>query len=239
MAEQIVNVSPGTVRVRGTRDGIVLSLPEDTPSDIIIAQICESVDQGEGFFRNSQVILDYGRRHPDETEIQAIERALGGYGIAVRSYHASRLDDRAALTEMGKRQLRVVGKSSRPPRRREETVDERQATYVRRTLRSGASLYSEGDLVVVGDVNPGAQVIAAGDVVVWGALRGTVHAGSGGDREAMICALSLQPTQLRIGTLVARPPDDEEYVVAEPQRAYVDGSSIVVEAWRGSERRGR
>lgn len=238
MAEQIVNVSPGTVRVRGTRDGIVLSLPEDIPSEIIIAQICESVDQGGDFFRNSQVILDYGRRPPDEAEIRAIELALGGYGITVRSFHASRFDDRAALTELGKRQLRVVGRSSRPARR-EEVVEERQALYVRRTLRSGASLSSDGDLVVIGDVNPGAQVTAAGDVIVWGALRGTVHAGSGGDRGAMICALSLQPTQLRIGTLVARPPDDEEYVVAEPQRAYVDGSSIVVEAWRGNERRGR
>ncbi|TMC53708.1 MAG: hypothetical protein E6J26_08725, partial [Chloroflexi bacterium] len=70
---------------------------------------------------------------------------------------------------------------------------------VRSTLRGGSAVHHEGHVIIVGDVNPGAEVIAAGDVIVWGKLRGLVHAGAMGDNGAIVCALLFEPTQLRIG----------------------------------------
>ncbi|HPZ05539.1 MAG TPA: septum site-determining protein MinC, partial [Clostridiales bacterium] len=64
--------------------------------------------------------------------------------------------------------------------------------------------------VVLGDVNPGAEVVATGNVVVMGSLRGMVHAGADGNKEAIVAALSLQPTQLRIADVITRPPDTNE-----------------------------
>ncbi len=75
--------------------------------------------------------------------------------------------------------------------------------YHRGTLRGGQALHNLGNLVVVGDVNPGAELIASGDIVVFGALRGVAHAGAQGDRAARVIALELAPTQLRIATLIA------------------------------------
>jgi septum site-determining protein MinC len=69
---------------------------------------------------------------------------------------------------------------------------------IKRTLRNGRTIHSDGHVIVLGDVNAGAMIIAAGDVIVWGKLRGTVHAGARGDESAVVCALYLAPTQLRI-----------------------------------------
>ncbi len=79
--------------------------------------------------------------------------------------------------------------------------------YLRQTLRSGQSVSHKGHLVIIGDVNPGAEVTADGDITVWGALRGIAHAGLNGDAAAEIRALRLEPIQLRIAHAIARAPD--------------------------------
>jgi septum site-determining protein MinC len=84
----------------------------------------------------------------------------------------------------------------------------RPLTVHQGTLRSGDHLEAEGAVLVLGDVNPGARVTAAGHVLVWGQLRGVAHAGCRGDRTARIVALQLRPVQLRIADLVARGPAD-------------------------------
>lgn len=79
--------------------------------------------------------------------------------------------------------------------------------YLRQTLRSGQSVSHTGHLVIIGDVNPGAEVVAEGDITVWGALRGIARAGCSGNNDAEIRALRLQPIQIRIGESFARSPD--------------------------------
>jgi septum site-determining protein MinC len=104
---------------------------------------------------------------------------------------------------------------------------------VHRTLRSGQTVHHAGHVVIIGDVNPGAEVTAGGDVVVWGSLRGTVHAGAHGDEERCVCALDLSPTQLRIGNYIARPPDDRRHRrTSQPERAFVSDGQLVAERWR-------
>ena len=79
--------------------------------------------------------------------------------------------------------------------------------YVRQTLRSGQAVSHKGHLIVIGDVNPGAEVMAEGDITIWGALRGIAHAGIAGNNNAQIRALKFDPIQLRIAHAIARSPD--------------------------------
>lgn len=79
--------------------------------------------------------------------------------------------------------------------------------FLRQTLRSGQTVSHKGHLVIVGDVNPGAEVVADGDITIWGALRGVAHAGVNGNVDAQIRALKLRPMQLRIAHAIARAPD--------------------------------
>ena len=79
--------------------------------------------------------------------------------------------------------------------------------YLKKTIRSGQSITSDGNLVIVGDVNPGSEIIAKGDITVWGILGGIAHAGNEGNTQARIRALKMNAIQLRIADIFARRPD--------------------------------
>lgn len=106
---------------------------------------------------------------------------------------------------------------------------ERPAFLVRGTVRSGRQIRHNGDVVVLGDINPGGQVVAAGDVVVMGTLRGVVHAGATGDHSAVVAAFRLCPTQLRIASYVARPPEEPGGHPEYPEIALVRDGVVVVQ----------
>ena len=116
--------------------------------------------------------------------------------------------------------------------------DEPDARIVYGTLRSGQKIESEHSIIVVGDVNSGAEVIAGGDVIILGTLRGIAHAGaydeSGGGR--VIFSLNLRPTQLRIGLVISRGSGAEDAESTPrgglPEVARVDGNMIVVEPYQ-------
>lgn len=106
------------------------------------------------------------------------------------------------------------------PRRRAATATSMAAPWldgrvdeptllVRRHLRSGQRVHYQGNVVVLGDVNPGAEIVATGDIVVMGVLRGLAHAGSAGDPERVVAAFRLQATQLRIANHIARAPEGD------------------------------
>ena len=80
--------------------------------------------------------------------------------------------------------------------------------YIQRTLRSGQSITSDGNIVIIGDANPGSEIIAKGDITVWGILGGIAHAGSAGNQYARIRALKMNAIQLRIADVFARRPDN-------------------------------
>jgi septum site-determining protein MinC len=113
----------------------------------------------------------------------------------------------------------------------------RRHLSVRRTLRSGVTVRYDGDVTVYGDVNPGAQIRAGGNVVVLGRLRGVVHAGSHGNEEAFILAFELAPTQLRIGKHIAIAPASAGSGEFNPEIAQVSGDTILIEPYRGRLRR--
>jgi len=118
---------------------------------------------------------------------------------------------------------------------REEEAGPQGTMHVRQNLRSGQAISTPGNLVLIGDVNAGAEVIAGGDITVWGALRGIAHAGVGGNNEAEIRALKLDPIQIRIGNAIARSPDQSHIrpgVVPGPEAArLVDGQIRITRSY--------
>ncbi len=120
------------------------------------------------------------------------------------------------------------------------TREELPTVMIERTLRSGQSVHYDGNVVILGDVNPGAQITATGDVVVMGVLRGTVHAGASGDEEASVIAFRLQPTQLRIAGFISRSPDEDSSSPQQPEIARVKDGIVTIEVFPvGGERQGK
>lgn len=101
-----------------------------------------------------------------------------------------------------------------------------QTLYHQGTLRGGQSLHQVGSIVIVGDVNPGAELVASGDIIVFGRLAGTAHAGAQGDVKARIYALDLRPTQLRIATSIAA--DAVQRASEGPEVAAVRENRIII-----------
>ncbi len=103
-----------------------------------------------------------------------------------------------------------------------------ETTFHKGSLRSGQKLEVEGSIVIIGDVNSGAEVIAGDNIAIIGTLRGLAHAGAKGNKDAIITASTLDAVQLRISNIVKEIDIDSEYVY---DNAYicVDGNEIVIE----------
>ncbi len=101
--------------------------------------------------------------------------------------------------------------------------------YLQTTLRSGAEIRHPGTVILVGDLNPGSTIVAGGDILIWGRLRGLAHAGSEGNDRCLIFALQMEPTQLRIAEVVARPPGAPPQPFY-PEVAYVTPQGIRITA---------
>jgi septum site-determining protein MinC len=113
-----------------------------------------------------------------------------------------------------------------------EEVPENVALWVKQTLRSGQRVVYEGHVVIMGDVNPGAEIVAGGSVIVWGRLRGVVHAGAHGDAQAVVCALDFSPAQLRIAGEIAISP--ERKGKPQPEIARLKDGHLVAEPWQAN-----
>lgn len=107
--------------------------------------------------------------------------------------------------------------------------------YIQRTLRSGQTLTADGNIVIIGDVNPGSEIKAVGDVTVWGILGGIAHAGIEGNQFAKIRALKMNAIQLRIADVFARRPDSANIPYIQktdtfvPEEASVEGNHIIIQ----------
>ena len=112
-----------------------------------------------------------------------------------------------------------------------------EALFIKSTFRSGESLHHHGDVVVLADVNPGAEIRADGDIVVLGSLKGFVHAGASGDNKAVIIALELPSARFQIGKYHGVAPTSARHKpkssATGPQIAYVRSRSIHVAPFAG------
>lgn len=219
----------GRVTIKGTKDGLTVFLG---PGDLsaLVEELESLLVQRPAFFRGGRVVLHVGPRQMSAEEITQVGQCLAQWGVSLWAVDTEAAETAASARALGLEVLpegrKVPTGMAGPP----STSEGEGAVLVCRTLRSGQALCHPGHVVVIGDVNPGAEIVAGGHVVVWGRLRGTVHAGAHGDEGAVICALRLAPTQLRIADVVARSPENAGEPDA-PEVARLRDGQIVVEPW--------
>lgn len=140
--------------------------------------------------------------------------------------------DIAGRRQRGESSVRRFAASAAPapaPSMQEHGVQlESPTLYHKGTLRGGQSLHNVGNIVVIGDVNPGAELVASGDIVVFGALRGVAHAGAQGDEHACVHAVELAATQLRIAAYIAADAGDRRPAAITPETACVRNGRIAI-----------
>jgi septum site-determining protein MinC len=226
-----VEIALSGVNIKGTKNGLLVTLGEGELASLL-AELEERLSNTASFFKGGRVALAVGQRELSVEEIEHVQALLAQHEVALGTVISEASITRAAARHLGLQTKRRPRPKPRPGRRAEEDFSE--GALVRGTLRSGQVIQHPGHVVIIGDVNAGAEVIAGGDIVIWGSLRGTVHAGAMGNDQAIVCALDMAPTQLRIGKHIARPPEGKSRRRAVPEVASVQEGRIIVKAWKSS-----
>jgi septum site-determining protein MinC len=220
---------PPKIEIKGIQEGIKITLGEGEWAEVQ-KSLLTHVDQQGDFLRGAKLTLEVGNHILKAVEMSQLRDALSERGVYLRAVLSN-----SPTTERTAQALGMATRLSKPrPDRSSRTTDTTlqgdQAVLIQRTLRSGHSIKHPGHVTIIGDVNPGAEVIAGGNVVVWGRLRGTVHAGAQGDEHAVICALDLSPTQLRIAEQISLTPPQRKK--PKPEMARLQDGQVIAEPWK-------
>jgi septum site-determining protein MinC len=221
------------IQIKGVKEGLLVVLGEgewfDLRQDLLI-----TLDQRIDFFRGAKLYIDVGNQILRAVEMGQLRDDVSGRGLILWGVlsNSPTTENTAQMlglaTRLSKPSTVLQQRSQAAPETHFESGDE--AILVRRTLRSGYSLKYPGHVIILGDVNPGAEIIAGGNVIVWGRLRGVVHAGSDGDDGALVCALDLAPMQLKIGEKMAVSLLRKGKPL--PEMALVRNGQVVYETWK-------
>ncbi|MCS6925213.1 MAG: septum site-determining protein MinC [Candidatus Binatia bacterium] len=223
--------------IKGLKGGPTFLFNDKAPFAEVIKAVEEELARANGFFRDSPAILAFGSRVLNKEEWRALKEILHREGLLLRYAVATEPTSRELLYKEGlpvRDSLAAAQETKKGP----PTIKGSNALYLRRNLRSGQKEVFEGNVVLVGDVNQGAEILAGGDAIVFGTLRGVVHAGYPDNREAVVIALNLVPLQLRIGPFIGRADEGQNHRrPPQPEIARVKDERIVIEPYHGDYRR--
>jgi septum site-determining protein MinC len=245
------------ITIKGTRDGLTVLVPSEIPLADVFSTLREKFQKESAFFQDASLILDLGPRPFQEEEFQSLQELFQNAGISIKGILSDNPITKLMAKERGipllgspsimhsrvrvdhpikRDRLSLPQKpavSSQAPKEMPKPVAAMskggQALFVRKTLRAGQKIHFAGDVAILGDVNPGAEVVAGGSIMVFGALRGMAHAGAEGLREAVVAAIVLAPTQLRIADCIARAPEGRGETKVLPEIAKIQDGVIVIE----------
>jgi septum site-determining protein MinC len=156
---------------------------------------------------NTPVYLIAHDRLLDGRQLQDLADSFSEVQLQLKSVATSRRQTAIAAVTAGYSVEQLQPQTSLSSVTQTTPTTQADALYLEMTVRSGVEIRHPGTVILLGDVNPGGIVVAEGDILVWGRLRGIAHAGAGGNRECLIMALQMEPTQLRIADAVARAPE--------------------------------
>jgi septum site-determining protein MinC len=216
-------MSKSRIRFTGVDYGLLVCMDWEVPLSQLLVEVEEHIQKSPAFFADAKVFLEVDTRPVLQHEMEQLGVVLARHGLTLQGVvsAASRVEG-ISRPQPAPEQPRVIT----------PIINEKEAAVVEhRTVRSGEKVASEGHLIIMGDVNPGAEVIAENNIIVWGSLKGTAYAGVPNHEDAVIAALHLSPIQLRIAGYIARSPDVRPVTTAVPELARIDQNQIVVESW--------
>ena len=225
------NESHPTVELKGFRDGMRLIIDPEATIEQIEQAIAERMENLGDSLSGMTMNMDLGSRAIDDEELVRLKNLLNeNYGLEIKQIIGDAQDD-PRRTEAT--QIAGVPAIHGAERVYDQLAPMNEETrFIRHTLRSGQIERAlEGNMVILGDVNPGAEVVAAGDIIVLGTLRGVAHAGALGNTSSVIFALNLLPTQLRIGRFITRAPAEQQHQHQSAEIARVLEDAIIVEEY--------
>ena len=200
-----------TVTIKGTKDGLILHLDDNCSYDELKNEISFKLSESSRVQEDNKLItvsVQLGNRFLTDIQMEELKNLIMQKKNFVVDTIQSNVLTKAAFEKM---------------------KEEQEITSVSKIIRSGQILQVPGDLLLIGDVNPGGTVMAGGNVFVMGVLKGIAHAGCFGNEEAIVAASVMKPSQIRISQCINRAPDqhmdDENH---EMECAYIDEDNQIM-----------
>ncbi len=204
------------VSLKGTKEGLVLAIAPDSDFAAVLASLKAKLVPAKEFWEGAAVTIDNVPSGWTDREREQLLSLLTEFNMVLKVAYYSAERRSQPKTSLSEAPMQRTGNN---------------ALVLKRNLRSGQRVFHDGNLVVVGDVNPGAEVVATGDIIILGTLRGMAHAGAGGNTKASVMALRLQPMQLRIADYISRCPDEPTVPPTFPEVALIKDDQIAVQEY--------
>lgn len=200
--------------IKGTKDGLLIVFPDDLNWNDLIQELSEILDNSKNFWIGASTSVELGKHKIDEIQINRLYEMLNKrYHLILEALYSQDEETRKFAEKNNLKTGKFHPYSSRATSSSGSDVLQNlvmgNALYLKQTLRSGQTVRFDGNVIINGDSNPGSEIVASGDIVVIGSLRGIAHAGAKGDESCQIISTNLRPTQLRIASSIGRPPDDQ------------------------------
>jgi septum site-determining protein MinC len=197
------------VMIKGVKDGLVFLLDDACEWEIVLQELKHKLEKTHQQILTGPIIhvqVKLGNRVIDEQEKEQIHSII------------SQKDN-----------LLIQSIESQGPQTDGTEEAAKQIKAIKGMVRSGQTLHHEGNLLFLGDINPGGTIVCTGNIYIMGSLRGMAHAGVNGDEKAIIAASHLRPTQLRIAGIISRPPDEWGIDEAFMEFAYIKDGKMEID----------
>ncbi len=217
------------IQIKGIREGLMVSFG-DADWDSLTSALINQIKERPTFYQSARIVLDAGSHILGIKELASLRDILSEHGITLWAVLSN-----SSTTEQTAQNLGLATRISKPKpidviQPADDGLSEDKALWIQHTLRSGTRIEYLGNVIVFGDVNPGAEIIAGGSVLVWGRLRGLVHAGANGNEDAVVGALEFSPMQLRIAGKIAVSP--KKNAKGKLEIAKLQDGNIIAEPWK-------
>lgn len=202
------------ILIKGNKDGIntTINMNKFACFEDMLLLLVKKLSKGKHFYKGTTLILSIDLKSINKKQAETLKQTL--------------------LTEIQLKDivLEDVDKEIQKEPKVFSGVNEGRTKFIRKTVRGGQCIKYQGNIVIIGDINSGAEVYASGNVIVLGRIRGKVSAGTNGNSKAVIAAFLLQPEILKIASVIAMSPDDVEKP-SYPELAKIKDGAIIVEPY--------
>lgn len=202
--------------IKGNKDGLnaQINMAQFAGFDDMLGTLVEKLSKGKKFYKDSTLYITTKLSEFSDRDVEKLKEILFEE-ISVKEIV---FEDTELREKEEKKESKVFG-----------GVFEGKTKFIRKAVRGGQIVKYSGNIVIIGDINSGAEVHASGNIIVLGSIRGNVFAGVGGNRDAIIAAFLLQPEILKIGDIITISPDEEKPLY--PEIAKVKEGTIIVEPY--------
>ena len=202
------------VMFKGTKEGINILLKEGISFSELKVLFTKKVEESAKFFEGVKTSIAFkGRELSEEEETQLLKIITEKTTMTI------------TFIRDGEEKTPILPSGLILP---EDIAQFHITKYHRGSIRSGQCLTFDGSVVVIGDVNPGGEVKAEGNIIILGQLKGMAHAGYKGMTDAFVSAIYMIPVQLRIADIITRFPEENKKGQKPPEFAYIENGQIYV-----------